>query len=410
METMTHVISTTSAQTRYSALTLAAVLAFAACSGKRETSVADTRAPIEVAVQVASVQNGAQPFEVGGVIRARTTATLVSRIFADVQETLVQPGDRVRAGQVLVRLDGRELQAQRARAEAGVAAAEQGIKAAMSNRDAADAGLALATATHKRVAELRAKNSATPSELDQAVGGLKAAESHALAAAAAIREAEAGADAARAALRGASVGASYAVITAPFDGIVTEKRIEVGNMATPGAPLITVESPDSYRLEVRLDEARMSAVDRAQPVNVLLDPRQGDVEGLSLSGTVTEIDQALEAGAHAFVVKITLPAHPAVRSGMFGRARFYGPPRQNVHVASTAIVRHGQLTAVFVASDNHARMRLVQTGSESDGQIEIVAGLDPGEAVVVRPPAALVDGAPVRAAKLAARITPQEGR
>src|SRR5512140_285872 len=261
------------------ATVLAASLAMAAGSGTRESSIPDTRSAVEVSVQVTRLEPALQPFEAGGVVRARTTATLVSRILADIDSILVKPGDRVRAGQLLIRLDARDLQAQRAGAEAGLAAAEQGVKAATTNRDAALAGLAMATATHKRVSELRAKNSATPNEYDQAVSGLHEAESRAAGAEAVIHQAEAGVEAARAGLRGATVGASYADITAPFDGVVTEKKVEVGNMATPGAPLMVVEDTRAFRLEVRLDESRVAALDRAKPVDVVIDSLGGDQAG-----------------------------------------------------------------------------------------------------------------------------------
>ncbi len=382
------------------AAVLAASLAMAACSGTREASAPDTRTPVEVAVQVARLEPAVQPFEAGGVVRARTTATLVSRIFADVNQILVTPGDRVRAGQVLVRLDARDLQAQRAGAEASLAAAEQGVKAATTNRDAALAGLALATATHKRVAELRAKNSATPNELDQAVSGLREAGARAAGAEAVIRQAQAGAEAARAGLRGATVGASYADITAPFDGVVTEKRVEVGNMATPGAPLLVVEDTRAFRLEVRLDESRVAALDWSKPVAVVIDSLDGDrVGSAGWPATIAEVDRALDPGSHAFVVKLDLPQHAELRSGMYGRARFAGSIQQALLVRSSAVVHRGQLTSVFVVgSDNRARLRLVQVGPPVDGRVSVAAGLEPGESVVVEPPFSLVDGSPVRVA------------
>ena len=378
---------------------LAATLAMAGCSGTREASTPDSRTPVAVPVQVARLEPAVQPFEAGGVVRARTTATLVSRIFADVREILVQSGDRVRAGQVLIRLDARELQAQRAHAEATVTAAEQGVKAATTTRDAALAGLALATATYKRVADLRAKNSATPNELDQAVSGLREAESRAAGAEAVIRQAEAGAEAARAGLRGASVGASYADITAPFDGVVTEKKVEVGNMATPGAPLMVVEDTRAFRLEVRLDESRIAVLDRSKPVAVRIDSLGGDAAGAAgWPATIAEVQRALDFGSHAFLVKIDLSQDAGLRSGMYGRARFAGTVRQAIVVPASAIVRRGQLTSVFVVgSDNRARLRLVQVGDAVDGRVSVTAGLEVGESVVVEPPVSLVDGSPVRA-------------
>ena len=382
------------------AAVLAATLAMGACSGAREASPVDSRTPVEVRVEAARLEPAMQPFEAGGVVRARTTATLVSRIFADINQILVQPGDRVRAGQVLIRLDARDLQAQRARAEAALAAAEQGVTAAKSSRDAALAGLALATATDTRVAELRAKNSATPNEYDQAVSGLRQAESRAAGAEAMIREAEAGAEAARAGLRGATVGASYAEITAPFDGVITEKKVEVGNMATPGAPLMVIEDTRAFRLEVRLDESRVAALDRSKPVAVVIDSLDGDVAGVAgRPATIAEVERALDPGSHAFLVKIDLPPQAELRSGMYGRARFAGAVQQAIVLPSSAVVHRGQLTSVFVVgSDNRARLRLVQVGPPVDGRVSVAAGLDSGESVVVEPPVSLVDGTPVRAA------------
>jgi RND family efflux transporter MFP subunit len=389
----------TARSTTAAGLLLAGSLALSACSPSREVAVADTRSPADVTVEAARVETGPRAFVVGGQVSARTTAVLVSRIFAEVQDVLARPGDRVRAGQVLVRLDARDLQAQRARAEAGVAAAVQTIQAATTGREAAEAGLTLAAAAHRRIAELRGKNSATPSELDQAVSGLKAAESQALGAQAVIRQAEAGAEEARASLRGASVALSYASITAPFDGVVTEKRVEVGNTATPGVPLLTVEDAGAFRLDVRVDESRVSDVDRSRPVEVAVDSLGHGSDATWLPGTISEVERALDPGAHAFLVKIALPQTTGLQSGMFGRARFHGAARQALVVAADSVVRRGQLTSVFVVGrDNRARLRLVQiAGDAASGDlVEIAAGLDAGEAVVRRPPVTLVDGAPVR--------------
>jgi RND family efflux transporter MFP subunit len=395
---MTQVTSIVSSRNAAATLVLASALAFASCSGGRDRAPSDSRTPVDVAVEAATLELGARGFDVGGQVRARTTATIVSKLFAEVQEVLAQPGDKVRAGQILVRLDSRDLQAQRAQAEAGVAVAEQAIRAATMNRDAAEAGLAMATATHRRIAELRAKNSATPNELDQAVSGMKAAESHFAGAQAGIRQAEAGAEAARATLRAASVGASFAAITAPFDGLVTEKRAEVGNMATPGTPLMTVEDAGGFRLEVRIDESRIGDIDRGRPVDVLIDSIGQPGTPAAQTGTISEVSRDLDA-AHAFLVKVDLPANTDLRSGMFGRARFGGGTRQVLTVPASAIVRLGQLTSVFVVGqDNRVRLRLVQVAKTSGARAEIAAGLDAGEQVVVQPSATLVDGAPVRPA------------
>ena len=348
----------------------------------------------QTAVPVTTVTVGetdlAQSFEAGGAVRARTVATVVSRLMADVRTVLVKPGDRVRQGQPLIQLDARELQAQRSRAEAGHVATQQSAELAAADYQAAEAGLTLARVTHQRVSDLRTKGSATQSELDQAVAAargaaarLKVAEAPKAAAAAAIDSSSAGATVAK-------VAASYATLTAPFDGVVTAKMVEPGNMANPGQPLMTVEDTRSFRLEVRLDESRAAWVHPGDSVEVRLERSAGDVPVL---GRVAEVARTMEPGTHAFLVKIDLPATPDLRSGMFGRAVFTGATRKGIGVPAEAVGRRGQLAFTYVVDrENHARMRLLNVSDALTGTVEVRSGLVAGEVIVLNPPASLVDG------------------
>jgi RND family efflux transporter MFP subunit len=202
------------------------------------------------------------------------------------------------------------------------------------------------------------------------------------------------------------VTASYATLTAPFDGVVTEKMVDPGNMATPGVPLVTVEDDRSFRLEVRLDESRASLVHVGDKVDVRLDERAsgGATERATASpaviaGRVAELQRMLDPGAHDFLVKIDLPAGQSLRSGMYGRAVFRGEPHRGLAIPETAVSRRGQLVVVFVVdADNRAHLRLVNASAATDGRVEIRAGLVAGERVVVAPPPALVDGSTVSGA------------
>ncbi len=328
--------------------------AVAGCShGEAPKQAAGPTVPVTVAA--AAEQELATPFEAGGVIRAQRVAVIVSRIMADVRAVPVKPGDRVRAGQALVLLDGRELQAHRTRASASQAAVTQSTALAEADRQAAEAALALARLTHQRIADLKAKNSATQGELDEAVANLRAAEARMRVAEARVAEARAAIESAAAGSSAADVAASYATLTAPFDGVVTEKSVDPGNMATPGQPLITVEDDRDFRLEVRLDESRAAFVHVGDEVLVRL---EGGAAGAT--GRVAEVQRMLDPGSHDFLVKIDAPSGAALRSGMYGRAVFRGATRTGLAVPEAAIVRRGQLASVFVVdADNHARLRLV---------------------------------------------------
>jgi multidrug efflux pump subunit AcrA (membrane-fusion protein) len=242
-----------------------------ACS--RETTVpAEATDAIAVTVATVGMADVAGTFEAGGVVEARTTATLMARIVAPVGDVQVSTGDRVRAGQVLIVLDARDLAAHARRARAAAASADQDVIAADSERQAAEAALALARATHARIAGLHAKRSATAQELDDVTGALHAAEARAAGAAARARSAAAGVEAARAASDVADTTESFSQITAPFDGVVTEKIAEPGNMATPGTPLMRVEDVRGLRRYTGLSRQDLTARrERA----ALRDVRQG---------------------------------------------------------------------------------------------------------------------------------------
>jgi len=379
---------------------LSAALIGAAAAGcsQGEAPKAVVRGAVSVSVAAAAEQDLVTPFEVGGVVRAQRVAVVVSRIMADVRAVPVKAGDRVRAGQALVLLDGRELQAHRARAAASQAAVTQATALAEADRQAAEAGLALARLTHQRIAGLQAKHSATQGELDEAVASLRAAEARMRVADARVLEARASIDSAVAGASAADVAASYATLTAPFDGLVTEKNVDPGNMASPGQPLVTVEDDRAFRLEVRLDESRAALVRVGEEVRARFDDRASPV-----TGRVAEVERVLDAGSHDFLVKIDLPSGTPLRSGMYGRAGLRGASRKGLAVPEASVVRRGQLSSVFVIeADNRARLRLVNASEPADGLVEVRAGLRSGERVVLSPPPALVDGSPVTASPASA--------
>jgi len=368
-------------------LVVAAVLLMsapqAACSA-REAIAASAEAAEPVAVTIAQVAmtDVVTAIDSGGVVQARTTATIAARILAPVREVRVSPGDQVREGQTLILLDGADLAAGARAARSAARAAEQGSRAAAAELLAAEAGLALARASHDRIAGLQAQRSATAQELDEATARLRSAEAHVAGASARVLQTALAVESAQAAGDQASTTSSFTTIAAPFDGVITEKMVEPGNMASPGMPLLRLEDTRVFRLEVRVDESRIGQVRSGGSVPVFVGTGER-----SITGTVVEVSRAVDADARAFLVKIALPDARGLRSGEFGKARFGGPPRRALTVPPSAIVRRGQLTSVFVVDQGVARMRLVSL-SES----EVLAGLTESEAVVLSPPGGLTDG------------------
>jgi len=331
-----------------------------------------------------------EQFEAGGVVRARLVAPVASRVLAPVAEVRVHSGAHVRRGEPLVLLDVRELQAQADRASATLAATEQSVRAAESEKDGADAGLTLASTSFDRISGLYAKRSATRQELDESTAALQMARARASTAAARVAEAQSALAAARSGASAASITAAYATIAAPFDGVITERLVDPGAMASPGAPLLTIEDPSSFRLEVRLDEARATRIAVRQAAELQIDSDKWT------TGRVAEVSR-IDPASHGFVVKIDVPSSIGCRSGAFGRARFTLGSRSAVTVPSSALVRRGQMTFVFaVDRDGLARLRPVSPGATEGSRVEMLAGVQAGDDLVLDPTVSLTDGVRVR--------------
>ena len=346
-----------------------------------------------VTLSRAVIEDVESSFDAGGVVRPGVTALIASRVMAPITQVHARAGDRVRRGNTLVTLDTGDMQAEKGRAEAASRSAVELARAADADVHSAESALVLARATHDRMAALHARKSATTQELDQAVAGLTAAQAQRASAQSRLAAADAARAAAQASAEAATITATYAVLAAPFDGVVVERHADPGSMAMPGSPLLTLEDPATYRLEVQLDEARASRVTTGQVVSVRLDNAAGRSDGID--GRVTEIAR-IDPVSHAFLVKVDLPTSATLRSGLFGRARFPGPSRRALTVPSASLIKRGQLTFVYrIDTDMRARLRPISTGTSGRERVEVLAGLSEGDEIVTNPSPLLNDGARV---------------
>jgi RND family efflux transporter MFP subunit len=367
-----------------------------ACSGREPAPEAKAQAPIAVVVAPVVAVDTTERLEAGGVVAAQESAAISSRIVATIADVRVKAGDRVRAGDVLVTLDARDVSEHTGQARAGAVAAEKALAQARTEQTAAEAEHRLAAAWHHRIATLHARNSATDQERDEAEARLAAAAARVAGAQAGIEGAEAQLVSAHATVGVATATESFTTLRAPFAGLVSERLTDPGNLAAPGIPLLRIESDGVRQVVVRVDEARAAYVHSGDRVRVLIDAFDGDiVEDDGVEGVVTEVSRAVGADQRAFTVKVTVPSTVTARSGSFARVVFRGAPRRALVVPAHGIQRHGQVTSVYVVQDGVARLRLIQVGSTSSSGVEVLAGLDAGEAIVTSPLTRLVDGARV---------------
>jgi RND family efflux transporter MFP subunit len=172
-----------------------------------------------------------------------------------------------------------------------------------------------------------------------------------------------------------------------MNGVVTSKQAEVGLLAAPGVPLLTLEDPSRYRLEASVEESMLKRVRLGTPVQISIDAL-GPQE---LSGKVTEVIPTSDPASRSFTVKIDLAEEkgrygnpPALRSGLYGRARFSVGQKEMIQIPQKTLLQQGQLVGVFVVdSSNVARLRLIKTGKRYGDQVEVLSGLNDGERLLV---------------------------
>jgi RND family efflux transporter MFP subunit len=342
-----------------------------------------------VQTAVIATQDWPASYEATGTVRARTTATISSKVMGYVQQVNAQVGDHVRQGQVLITLDARDLDVSLRRAEAGRAEVESAIPELENATAAAKANLDLAQTTFQRMQELASKKSISNQELDEASARLKAAQANyemmrsrraQVSSKTAVVEQE---------VRAAGIMRDYAKLAAPFSGVVITRTVEPGNLATPGSPLLTIEQDGLFRLEASVDESKLASVRVGQAVEVVVEADR------KLSARVSEIVPSVDAASRSYIVKLDLPAAPGLRTGMFGRAIFPLGIQKVVAVPLAALTERGQLQSVFVVEDGVAHTRLVTTGRRAKDAAEVLSGLNAGEKVVLPVPVGLQDGARV---------------
>jgi RND family efflux transporter MFP subunit len=358
--------------------------------GRRDSDKTEAEsAASPVAVQTVEARRIDWPvsYEAPGTVRARTATTLSSRIMGYVREIRVQPGDRVSAGQMLVVIDSRDLESSVRQAQAAEAEARSAIGEADNGVAAAKAQLALAQATFRRMESLYKQKSISDQEFDEAQARVQTAEATLEMARSKRSQIDAKTEQAKQSVESATLMQSFTRISAPFAGVVTEKPAQIGQLATPGMPLVTVEQTGGYRLEAPVEESLLGSIRSGQRVRVAL-----DAYGQTLEARVDEIVPAVDAPSRAFLVKASLPPSANLRSGLFGRLLIDRGVRQAIVVPAAAISQRGELQAVFVAENGVARMRMVTAGSRRGDQTEVLSGLAAGDRIIYPRPPALTDG------------------
>ena len=380
------------------------------CSHKTQP---ETSAPIVSGLKFETVKisSVADHYEAVGTVRAKNSSVIAAKVMGNIVALHVREGDTVRAGQTLIAIDNRDAGIQLQKSQAGMREiqdsleeSDRSIHAAESGRTAAQANESLAKSTYSRYQMLFERRSVSPQEFDEVRAKYEVAKAESeraerllQAASARQKQVRARIDQAKADVANARVYAGYSRITSPIDGVVVSRPVDVGHMAMPGMPLLTIESSSAYQLHASVEESQLGKIrlhDQAYVTLQALDQQE-------LSGTVDEIVPTADPATRSYIVKIGLVNinGAQLRSGLYGKARFTIGQRNMLAIPQTAVTQQGQLMAVFVIDQSGtARLRLVKTGQVVGDRVEVLSGLNEGEEIIREGLAAVRDGTRVREA------------
>jgi RND family efflux transporter MFP subunit len=293
-----------------------------------------------------------QVAEAVGTVQPQLKTTVSARVTANVVELPVAAGQHVRKGQLLVRLDDRDLQAK-------LQQAREALRRAEATRD-------LAQADYERDKGLYEKAVIPKSEFDITNMRLKTSTADV----AGLQQAH----------HDAEVTLGYTVIRSPYDGVVIDKLSDVGDLAAPGKPLLTMYESGRLWLEAAVPEEQAGEIHIGKSYQVRLDSLDK-----VMSGRLVEIVPSADSSSRTITARVTIPQTEGVFPGLFGRVLIPVGERQQVAIPDAAILRVGQLAMVDVEEAGTLRRRSVQVGRQLGDQIEILSGLVPGEKVSLAP-------------------------
>ncbi|MEQ8928033.1 MAG: efflux RND transporter periplasmic adaptor subunit [Fulvivirga sp.] len=349
-------------------LTGTALLLFTQC-GSDNTEATTEIAPIKAKVAKAEVISSDQSISVSGKIEATNSANLSTRMMGNITSVKVKPGDKVSKGTLLLTLSTADLTAKKAQVEASIAQAESAFQNAEND--------------FNRFKTLFEKGSASEKELENIKTRYEMAK--------------AGLTAAKQMENEVNAQFAYTNISAPFNGVVANTFVKVGDIAHPGMPLVTVEGTANYEAAVLVSESQISDIKVGDVATVLIKSA-----GKEISGVVREVSPSAKNTGGQFIVKINLETKDKLLPGMFVNASINTKGIKNNNssplLAKEAIFRNGQLTGIYTLSaDNKAILRYVRIGEDRGDKVEVLSGISEGETYILTAEGKLYNGATILA-------------
>lgn len=352
---------------------------------------------ISVEVKKAAVASTDFTQEISGALIPARTVNIFSKLTGQVKSVMTDVGDTVKAGQLLIQIDTRELDAQLKQAEAAVQVARDQADQAKIAVESAKINLDLAQKTYDRIKTLADAGAVPQSQLDEVQNKLdlakqqyaSAQKQYAIAAGSALQQAEA-------AVNTLQTQLSNREITSPISGMVTNRNINPGELAAPGVALLTVADTSSLKLEGTVSQVVVPYLSVGQKVRVTVDV----LPGKAFEGKIVRLGPVAATTGEYFPIEIEIKNTGELKAGMTARAELQIGGMRGIVVPLSAVKTGNGKNYVFVVKpDGTVKKRPVTLGPRSDSSVLVVSGLKEGESVAVTNVRMLQDGMKVRQVK-----------
>ena len=345
-------------------------LIFTASCGKDKTTIVDNR-PITTVKVSTPTSKGSATISASGKVEAVQNANLSTRMMGFVNNIPFNVGDKVTKGQLLISINSADISAQKAQANASITEAT----AAFNNTEK----------DYNRFTSLFKENSASQKEMDDISANYKMAKARL--------------EAANQMKNQVNAQLSYSNIVAPFSGVITGKFVNKGDMANPGMPLISIETPGNYQIISMIPESEITSIKNGTNVTVIVKSTNQ-----LITGKVTEVSSSAKNTGGQYLVKVLLDKTTVqLLSGMFTSVQFpiektsdFKNETNLVLVPKSALIEQGQLTGIYtIGNENVAILRWLRIGKKFGDQVEILSGLSVDEQYIVSADGKLYNGAKV---------------
>ncbi len=348
--------------------TVIGITLFTACSSKEQTTGEGKQLENPIIVTLAKpTSNQGNKMQISGQVTAAQTAQISTRIMGYVTHLSLKVGDKVTKGQLIATISNQDLVAKRAQADAQIAEATANIKSTQKD--------------FNRFTALYKQQSATAKELDNITLQYNTIQAKLEAAKQMRNEVDA--------------NLQYANLTAPFSGIITQKMVNEGSMATPGMPIVTIEQTDSYEISAYVPESEIALIKQGQEVDIQI----ASVKK-TFKGSIIQINQSSQFTGGQFMIKVTIPE--AEKDGLYAGlyTTMYINSAANTNATSSSLLiplssieRKNELTGIYTVSEHKtALLRWVRLGKTFGNQVEVLSGLSANESFIASANGQLYNG------------------